>query len=49
MTNKVRYFIILTNCFVCTAYRTEEAAMADGERMAKLFGEKFLRVERREI
>lgn len=48
MTKRVRYFIILTNAFVCTAYPTEEAAMADGERMAKLFGEKFLRVERRE-
>ena len=48
LVKAIRYFIKTTNGEICTAYRTREEAEAEGEQAARLFGEKFLRVEARE-
>lgn len=48
MIKVTRYFIKMANGEISTAYRTRAEAEADGERMANLFHDKFLRVEARE-
>lgn len=44
-TTRTTYHIRMVNGWDCTGYPTEAAALAEAESTARLWGDKFLRVE----